>query len=126
MPWAELMPALAWNADGLLPAIAQRHDTGEMLMMAWMNADALTETLSTRQTCYWSRTRQRLWRKGERSGHRQYLIEARLDCDGDYLLLLVEQNGPACHTLRPNCFYNAIRADHVEVISYPVSDGIIS
>jgi len=110
---------LAWNGDGLIPAIAQRHDTGEVLMMAWVNAESLAETLATGQVCYWSRSRQCLWRKGESSGHTQRLIEARLDCDGDCLLLLVEQTGPACHTLRSNCFYNAIRDDAVEVLCNP-------
>lgn len=116
LPWSAVLPALTWNNEGFLPAIAQRHDTGEVLMMAWMNAESLSETLRTRKVCYWSRSRQCLWRKGESSGHHQRLIEARLDCDGDCLLLLVEQTGPACHTFRSNCFYNAIRNDTVEVL----------
>lgn len=116
-PLAEVLDALPWNADGLIAAIAQRHDNGEVLMLAWQNRQALEETLKTRQVCYWSRSRQQLWRKGESSGHRQRLIEARLDCDGDAVLLLVEQQGPACHTGRPNCFYNALRESDVEVIS---------
>lgn len=117
-PLAEVLDALPWNSEGLIAAIAQRHDNGEVLMLAWVNRQALEETLSTRQVCYWSRSRHQLWRKGETSGHRQRLIEARLDCDGDAVLLLVEQQGPACHTGRPNCFYNALRENDVEVISH--------
>ncbi|SEC79129.1 phosphoribosyl-AMP cyclohydrolase [Pseudomonas anguilliseptica] len=116
---AEVLDAIPWNANGLIAAIAQQHDSGEVLMLAWMNRAALEETLSTGQVCYWSRSRQQLWRKGETSGHRQCLVEARLDCDGDAILLLVEQQGPACHTGRPNCFYNAIRNVQVCVISVP-------
>lgn len=112
--------AIAWDANGLLPVIAQQHDSGTVLMMAWMNAEALSETLRTGQVCYWSRSRQRLWRKGEQSGHRQQLIEARLDCDGDALLLLIEQTGPACHTHRPSCFYNRLQQDQIEVLCDPV------
>lgn len=116
-PLAEVLEAITWNADGLIAAIAQQHDSGEVLMLAWLNRAALEETLSTGRVCYWSRSRQQLWRKGETSGHHQRLVEARLDCDGDALLLLVEQQGPACHTGRPNCFYNAIRGERVTVIS---------
>ena len=118
-PLAEVPAAIPWNADGLIAAIAQQHDSGEVLMLAWMNRAALEETLASGQVCYWSRSRQQLWRKGETSGHRQRLVEARLDCDGDAVLLLVEQQGPACHTGRPNCFYNAIRDARVCVISEP-------
>ena len=118
-PLAEVLEAMPWNADGLIAAIAQQHDSGEVLMLAWMNRAALEETLASGQVCYWSRSRQQLWRKGETSGHRQRLVEARLDCDGDAILLLVEQQGPACHTGRPSCFYNAIRNERVCVISVP-------
>ncbi|WAC46210.1 phosphoribosyl-AMP cyclohydrolase [Pseudomonas sp. SL4(2022)] len=118
-PLAAVLEAIPWNTDGLIAAIAQQHDSGEVLMLAWMNRAALEETLASGQVCYWSRSRQQLWRKGETSGHRQRLIEARLDCDGDAVLLLVEQQGPACHTGRPNCFYNAIRDARVSVISVP-------
>ncbi|WP_290797593.1 phosphoribosyl-AMP cyclohydrolase [Halomonas sp.] len=118
---AEVLAAIPWNADGLITAIAQQHDSGEVLMLAWMNREALLETLTTGRVCYWSRSRQTLWRKGESSGHRQRLVEARLDCDGDAVLLRVDQQGPACHTGRPNCFYNAIRDDAVEVITAPLS-----
>jgi phosphoribosyl-AMP cyclohydrolase len=116
---AEVLDAMPWNDQGLIAAIAQQHDSGQVLMLAWMNRVALEETLSTGQVCYWSRSRQQLWRKGESSGHHQRLLEARLDCDGDAVLLLVEQHGPACHTGRPNCFYNAIRDQRVCVISVP-------
>lgn len=118
-PLAEVLEAMPWNADGLIAAIAQQHDSGEVLMLAWMNRAALEETLASGQVCYWSRSRQQLWRKGETSGYRQRLVEARLDCDGDAILLLVEQQGPACHTGRPSCFYNAIRDARVCVISVP-------
>ncbi|ARU88496.1 phosphoribosyl-AMP cyclohydrolase [Pseudomonas sp. M30-35] len=116
-PLAAVLDAIPWNADGLIAAIAQQYDTGDVLMLAWISRPALEETLATRQVCYWSRSRQQLWRKGESSGNHQRLIEARLDCDGDALLLKVEQLGPACHTGRPNCFYNAIRDERVCVIS---------
>jgi phosphoribosyl-AMP cyclohydrolase len=120
--WSEVVESLPFNADGLLPAIAQQHDTGEVLMMAWMNREALEETLSSGRVCYWSRSRQKLWRKGESSGQVQQLQEMRLDCDGDTLLLLVDQIGPACHTGRRSCFYNAVRGDRMEVISDPLID----
>lgn len=100
---------LAFDAGGLIPAIAQDDESDEVLMMAWMNVEAVTETLETGQVTYWSRSRQTLWRKGEGSGHRQRLVEMRLDCDRDCLLLRVKQTGPACHTNRRTCFYTAIR-----------------
>jgi phosphoribosyl-AMP cyclohydrolase len=100
-----LQADIRYNDSGLIPAIAQQHDTGEVLMLAWMNAAALAETLATGQVCYYSRSRATLWRKGETSGHTQRLIEARLDCDADTLLLLVDQTGPACHTGNRTCFY---------------------
>ena len=101
--------AIRFNEAGLVPAIAQQHDTGEGLMLAWMNREAVAETLATGRVCYWSRSRKSLWRKGETSGHAQKLVEMRLDCDGDTLLLLVEQTGPACHTGAHNCFFRAAR-----------------
>lgn len=117
LSWPDVFEHLPFNADGLLPAIAQQYNSGEVLMLAWMNSDALLETLATGRVCYWSRSRRQLWRKGETSGHRQMLKELRLDCDGDALLLLVDQLGPACHTGRRSCFYNAVRGNRVEVIS---------
>jgi phosphoribosyl-AMP cyclohydrolase len=120
LPWAEVVESLPFNADGLLPAISQQHDSGEVLMMAWMNREALDETLSTGRVCYFSRSRQKLWRKGESSGQVQMLKEMRLDCDGDTILLIVDQTGPACHSGRRSCFYNAVRGDRLEVISEPL------
>jgi len=122
LPWAEVIDRLPFNEDGLLPAIAQQYDTREVLMMAWMNRAALEETLATRRACYWSRSRQRLWRKGESSGQVQQLKELRLDCDGDTILLLVDQTGPACHTGRRSCFYNLVGEDRVEVTDAPLID----
>jgi phosphoribosyl-AMP cyclohydrolase len=122
LPWADVRASLKLSADGLLPAIAQQYDTHEVLMMAWMNLESLDETLATGRVCYWSRSRGKLWRKGESSGQMQALKELRLDCDGDTLLLLVDQTGPACHTGRRNCFYNALRGDRVEVVAEPLID----
>jgi len=98
-----------FNDQGLVAAIAQQHDTGEILMMAWMNAESLALTLQTGQVHYWSRSRQSLWLKGESSGQTQQLVDLRVDCDGDTILLSVDQTGVACHTGRHNCFYRAYR-----------------
>jgi phosphoribosyl-AMP cyclohydrolase len=117
MTAAELLDTLAFDRDGLVPAIAQQHDTGEVLMLAWMNRAAIDETLSTGRVCYWSRSRQSLWRKGERSGQVQRLVELRVDCDNDCLLLQVDQKGVACHTGRRNCFFTAIRDGAVKTIA---------
>ncbi|MEM7499466.1 MAG: phosphoribosyl-AMP cyclohydrolase [Pseudomonadota bacterium] len=111
---AAALPEVAWNADGLAPAIAQDAVTGEVLMLAWMNAESLAETIGTGQVTYWSRSRAELWRKGATSGHVQRLVELRIDCDRDCLLLIVDQTGPACHTGRRTCFYTALR-DGAEV-----------
>ncbi len=100
-----LLAQIRFNADGLVPAIAQCMHSKDVLMMAWMNADAFTRTLATGEVHYWSRSRQSLWRKGETSGHTQHLVAMHLDCDGDTLLLQVEQKGPACHTNRRQCFF---------------------
>jgi phosphoribosyl-AMP cyclohydrolase len=102
-----LLDRIAFDANGLVPAIAQQHDTGEVLMLAWMNRAAVAETLATGRVCYYSRSRAALWRKGETSGQTQRLIELRLDCDGDALLVLVDQPGVACHTGRRDCFFRA-------------------
>jgi len=112
---------LQFDANGLIPAIAQQHDTGEVLMMAWMNREALLETLNKGQVCYWSRSRQAFWRKGESSGHTQRLVSLRIDCDGDTLLCLVDQTGPACHSNRKNCFYLQVEGDQLTTISVPLS-----
>ena len=101
--------SLIYDARGLVPAIAQDHATGEVLMLAWMNAVALAQTLETGQVTYWSRSRGALWAKGATSGHVQRLVEIRVDCDRDSLLLLVDQTGPACHTNRRSCFFTALR-----------------
>ena len=119
---AQVIADLCFDRDGLVPAIAQSDETGEVLMLAYMNADALRETLTSGQVCYWSRSRSRLWRKGESSGHVQRLVELRYDCDNDAVLLRVNQSGPACHTNRPNCFFHAVRDGKVVVISGPVAE----
>ncbi|MCG8669007.1 MAG: phosphoribosyl-AMP cyclohydrolase, partial [Pseudomonadales bacterium] len=103
----------------LIPAIAQQHDSGEVLMMAWMNKLSIEETLATNQVCYWSRSRQTYWRKGESSGHVQKLVSMHIDCDGDTLLLKVNQLGPACHTNRRNCFYIEIDSDQATITDDP-------
>jgi phosphoribosyl-AMP cyclohydrolase len=102
---------LVFNNAGLIPAIAQSHDTGEVLMMAWMNRASIAATLAEGRVVYWSRSRQAFWRKGDTSGHVQRLVEMRVDCDRDCLLLLVEQTGAACHTGRRSCFFTAIAPD---------------
>jgi phosphoribosyl-AMP cyclohydrolase len=118
--WRALNAALRFDAQGLIPAIAQQYDSGEVLMMAWMNQEALNETLTTGRVCYWSRSRQKLWRKGESSGQVQLLKALRIDCDGDTLLLQVDQTGPACHTGRRSCFYNLVENNQVIVDSAPL------
>lgn len=106
-----------WNADGLVPAIAQDAESGRVLMMAWMNRAALAHSVATGEVVYWSRSRQRLWRKGESSGHTQKLKRMRLDCDADVLLLEIEQSGGiACHTGRESCFFSELRAGQWVVI----------
>jgi phosphoribosyl-AMP cyclohydrolase len=105
---SDLIAAVAFDAAGLVPAVAQDAKTGEVLMLAWMDRDALRLTLETGDVTYWSRSRKELWRKGAISGHTQRLVEAYVDCDGDTLLLKVEQKGPACHTGAPNCFFRRL------------------
>jgi phosphoribosyl-AMP cyclohydrolase len=105
------LDAIAWNADGLAPAVAQDAATGEVLMLAWMSRESLARTLATGEAVYWSRSRAALWRKGETSGHLQRIVEIRLDCDSDAILLRVEQvGGIACHTGRRRCFYRLLEA----------------
>ncbi|NPD68016.1 phosphoribosyl-AMP cyclohydrolase [Lichenicola cladoniae] len=116
---AQTIDRVAFDSAGLIAAIAQQHDTGEVLMLAWMNRDALAETLETGRVCYFSRSRNKLWRKGESSGQTQRLIELRLDCDQDAVLLMVDQTGVACHTGRRSCFYNAVRDGALVSISEP-------
>ncbi len=109
---------LRYDAAGLIPVIAQDAETLEVLMMAWMNAEAVVRTLETRRVTYWSRSRQAFWIKGESSGHTQALVDLRVDCDRDCLLVLVRQDGPACHTNRRTCFYTAVReGSEVELMS---------
>ena len=117
--FAAALGEIKFGPDGLVPVIAQQHDTGEVLMLAWMNRDALEATLAEGRACYWSRSRQALWRKGEISGQVQQLRELRLDCDGDAVLLLVEQQGVACHTGRRSCFFRAWRDGGWAVIAAP-------
>ncbi len=100
-----------FDAAGLIAAIAQDHATGEVLMLAWMNAESLALTQSTGQATYWSRSRNKLWRKGEESGHTQRVVEMRIDCDQDAILLRVDQTGAACHTGERSCFYRVVNAD---------------
>jgi phosphoribosyl-AMP cyclohydrolase len=109
---------LRFNDQGLIPAIAQDAESGEVLMMAWMNADAVARTLQTGRVTYWSRSRAAFWVKGESSGHTQALVDLRIDCDRDCLLVLVRQTGPACHTNRRVCFYTSVRdGDEVELMA---------
>ena len=122
MTAATLLDEVRFDADGLVPAIAQQHGTGEVLMMAWMDRDAVAETMRTGRVCYWSRSRQAPWRKGDTSGHIQELVELRVDCDGDTLLVEVEQTGVACHTGRHNCFFRAIRGGELTEIAPIVVD----
>lgn len=107
---------LRFDDRGLIPAIAQQHDTGEVLMLAWMNAASIEATLAEGRVVYWSRSRQSFWRKGDTSGHVQRLVEMRLDCDRDCLLLRVDQTGPACHTGRRSCFFTAVADDRQEQV----------
>ena len=118
----DVLALVKFDAAGLVPAIAQQHDSGEVLMLAWMNRDAVLETLRTGRVCYWSRSRGRLWRKGETSGQEQRLVDFRIDCDGDTLLLQVDQKGVACHTGRRNCFFTAVRDGQPATIAEPEID----
>ncbi|WP_425090335.1 phosphoribosyl-AMP cyclohydrolase [Tropicimonas sp. S265A] len=109
---------LRFNDQGLIPVIAQEAETGEVLMMAWMNAQAVVKTLETGRVTYWSRSRQAFWIKGETSGHVQELVDLRVDCDRDCLLALVRQTGAACHTNRRVCFYTSVKdGDEVELMA---------
>ena len=119
---APALEALAFSPDGLVAAIAQQHDTGEVLMMAWMNREAVEETLRTGQVCYYSRSRKKLWRKGETSGQTQRLVEFLVDCDGDTILLKVDQVGVACHTGHHNCFFRSLGVDGFAEIAPVVVD----
>ena len=114
---------VAWNSDGLAPAIAQDHASGQVLTLAWMNRNALQVSIQEDRAVYWSRSRRKLWRKGEQSGHQQRLLEVRLDCDADAILLLVEQiGGIACHTGRQSCFFHKYEGNDFKIISDPIKN----
>ncbi len=113
---------IAWDANGLVPAIAQDAATKDILMVAWMNRDALSETISTSRGVYWSRSRSKLWRKGEESGHIQHVKEVRLDCDNDVILLFIDQVGVACHTGRRSCFYTRFESGQWQVVDAALID----
>lgn len=112
--------SLTFNDAGLLPVIAQDEETGEVLMLAWMNAEAVTKTIETKRVTYWSRSRSAFWIKGESSGHTQELVDLRMDCDKDCLLAVVRQIGPACHTNRRSCFYTSISGDESVELMKPM------
>jgi phosphoribosyl-AMP cyclohydrolase len=120
--WETLASQIKFDKDGLIPAIAQQFDTKEVLMMAWMNSQSLQETLKTGRVCYWSRSRQNYWRKGEESGQIQQLKSLKFDCDGDTILLEVDQTGPACHTGRRSCFYTEIKNNKANITTDPLID----
>lgn len=120
----EVVSALKFNSDGLIPAVAQQYDSGKVLMMAWMNLQALEITLIDMQVTYWSRSRKKLWRKGETSGQTQALVSMSIDCDGDTLLLQVNQAGPACHTGRESCFFIQANEHQVEIADDPIIDPV--
>ncbi|HIF59956.1 MAG TPA: phosphoribosyl-AMP cyclohydrolase [Rhodospirillales bacterium] len=113
----QALATFRFNPEGLIPAIAQQFDTGEVLMMAWMNEEAISASFKEERVVYWSRSRQTLWRKGETSGQIQYLKEMRWDCDGDTLLVQVDQKGVACHTGQRSCFFSAVRDGKIKTIS---------
>lgn len=120
MTW---MDSIKWDADGLVPAIAQDHKTGRVLMVAWMNRAALAETAQRGEVVYWSRSRQKLWHKGEESGHVQRVHEIRLDCDADVIVLQVEQRGGiACHTGRESCFYRVLKNGEWQTVDPVLKD----
>ena len=122
---SDFIDSLKFDTQGLIPAIAQQHDSGEVLMLAWMNREAIEQTMLTGQVCYWSRSRGRLWRKGETSGQVQRLVELRIDCDQDALLVKVDQTGLACHTGRRTCFFGRVQDDKILAVEPIVTDPAI-
>jgi phosphoribosyl-AMP cyclohydrolase len=114
--------SLVYDANGLIPCIAQAEGTGEVLMMAWMNREAVEKTIETRKVTYWSRSRQSFWIKGESSGHTQALVDLRVDCDRDCLLAVVQQEGAACHTYRRSCFYTSVSEGEEIELMKPLKD----
>lgn len=118
----DFLEQIHFNAQGLIPAIAVDVNTNEVLMMAWMNKNSLIETLTTKQVCYWSRSRNDYWRKGQTSGNQQQLVEIFADCDMDTLLIKVKQKGAACHTGRRSCFFNKITDEDIIITSQPIQD----
>ena len=116
---ASLTDAIRWDDDGLVPAVVQQRDSGQVLMLAWMDREAVERTLASGAAHYYSRSRQAPWRKGESSGQTQRVVEIRLDCDGDALLLLVAQHGVACHTGRRSCFFRGVRDGRIVVLTDP-------
>lgn len=119
---SDFIDSLKFDAKGLVPAIAQQYDSGEVLMLAWMNRGAIEQTLATGQVCYWSRSRGAIWRKGQTSGQVQRLVELRVDCDRDALLVKVDQTGVACHTGRRSCFYNRVESGEIVAVEPIVID----
>jgi phosphoribosyl-AMP cyclohydrolase len=119
---AHWLDAVAWNEQGLVPAISQDAITKDILMVAWMNREALAETIATSRGVYWSRSRRKLWRKGEESGHIQHVKEVRLDCDQDVILLLIDQVGAACHTGRRSCFFSQLVDGQWKVVDEAIVD----
>jgi phosphoribosyl-AMP cyclohydrolase len=119
LPWLE---AVAWNEQGLVPAISQDAITKDILMVAWMNREALAETIATSRGVYWSRSRGKLWRKGEESGHIQHVKEVRLDCDQDVILLMIDQVGAACHTGRRSCFFCQLVDGQWQIVDKAIVD----
>ncbi|MDG2278715.1 MAG: phosphoribosyl-AMP cyclohydrolase [Pseudomonadales bacterium] len=120
-PLVEVLDVLPYNEQGLIAAIAQDATSREVLMLAWMNREAIEATITQGVVTYFSRSRQALWRKGETSGHTQTLKAMHIDCDGDAILLTVQQSGPACHTNRPSCFYLCVQGEQVVIASEPVN-----
>ena len=113
--------SLLFNSDGLLPAIAQDAESGEVLMLAWMNAQSIAQTLETKRVTFWSRSRKKVWVKGETSGHLQHLVDMRIDCDRDCILVTVKQDGPACHTNRRSCFYTSVTDGNETELMQPMT-----